>query len=83
MSTKRVRATCIVEIQVECDSNWSGDTTMEQILKQAEAEATIRIQRVFSDAATPDDDMVLKRRNRAGLGLIGVTSISTRAISER
>jgi len=78
-----VKATCVVELQIECDSCWSEDTTMQQIIKQATDDATGRLRQVFQDAGTDDKDLSCKRSGSRGIALSGVKQISVRAIQQR
>lgn len=83
MATNAVKATCIVEIQVDCYDSWSPDTTMAQIVQQAEESATHRIKKVFSDSATDDKDLNTKRESIRGIGLIGVKKITAQVFELR
>jgi hypothetical protein len=83
VATNAVKATCIVEVQVDCYDSWQPDTTMAQIVEQAEKSATARIQKVFSDSATDDKDLSTKRESIRGIGLIGVKKITTQLIALR
>lgn len=83
MSTNAVKATCILEVQIDCYDSWSPDTTMAQIVEQAEKSATARIQKVFSDSATNDNDLDTKRQSIRGVGLIGVKKITTQVFELR
>lgn len=80
---QRVKATCTVEIQVECEGIWGDDTTMKQLISQAEREARGRIERLFSDAGKTDEELGLVRTGSRGLKLGGVKAIVTQAMVEK
>lgn len=82
MSTNTVKAKCIIEVEVTCDSVWTDDTTMAQIIKQARADATHRIEKLFEDAGTSDAELSVQRRDARGIALLGIKKIYTQAVSE-
>lgn len=83
MSRRTVKASCVVEVQVECDSTWSDDTTMAQIVKQAEQDAKHQITKLFEEAVTPDSQLSVKRSTGRGVYLGSVKQIVTRVIEEK
>jgi hypothetical protein len=82
-SENSVKSVCIVEIRVACGSTWGGNTTMDQIIKQSEAEATGRIEKLFSDAGKDDKELSVKRDGAQGLTFMGIKKIVTQAVSDR
>jgi hypothetical protein len=83
MSKNTVKAVCVVEIQVACDSVWTEDTTMQQIIKQAESDATHRIGKLFSDAGNADAELSTRRAGVQGLSFLGIKKIVTQAVVDR
>lgn len=83
MSKTTVKAVCHVVLQISCDSVWNADTTMEQIIKQAEEDVSNRIRRLFIDACTPDKELTVERSDTHGVSLVGVTKIVTQAVVDK
>lgn len=83
MSRRTVKVTCTVMIQVDCNSTWNADTTVDQVHKQAEEDAVGRIHRVFTNSVTDDDHLSCKRdETLRGLKMIGVTKTVSQIVEE-
>lgn len=83
MAGKSVRVTCIVRLQIDCTSVWAADTTMGQIIKQAEDDANLRMRRLFEDSATNDKELSAKRDGTRGITFLGLERVVTQAIVEK
>ncbi len=79
----KVVARCVVEIVVECDGVWAPDTTIEQVLMQAEKDAAWRIQKLFGDACLDDSELATKRRGQQGLSYAGVVKVTSSLVVEK
>lgn len=80
METKQVKAVCTVEINVECESTWSDDTTMAQIVDQATKDAVHRVTKLFSDAGSTDADLRTIRQGCHGVYFTGVKRVVARVV---
>lgn len=81
--SQRIKATYLVELQIECGDVWGGDTTMEQIIKQAETTAIGIVRKILADSVTGDAYLHIRRSTLAGVKLLGVKKITTQAIQEK
>ncbi len=63
-----VKAVCIVELQIHCDSVWDEKTTMEQITKQAEDEVRGKIANLIKESRS--------------IHLLSIKKIITQAVKE-
>jgi len=64
-----VKANCIVELQVECNSTWGEETTMSQILSQAVTDARQRVHAMFDEKAQ-------------GVRFVRTTKVMTNTVTE-
>ena len=74
-----VKATCIVAIKVECRSSWAPETTMSQIIQQAQEDAKNRIISLFRDAESPDPKLSVKRHPSNDVELIEIKETKIQA----
>lgn len=76
---RSVKATCVVSIIVVLEDRWASDTTMAQIIKQAEDGARGRIKQIFSQAGTDDKNLTCKRNVTNGVYLHEVVNVKVTA----
>ena len=81
--TSKVVSKCVVELVVECDSTWSTDTTIEQIVKQSTDDAKHRISKLFADASFDEKELASKRKGQNGVFFGGVKKADTQVITEK
>ncbi len=80
---KTVKALCNVDLLIECEGSWSEDTTMQQIVKQAEDTARGQIAAIIRDAGTPDEKMPVKRFPVRGVHVVGILKITAQVMDDR
>jgi hypothetical protein len=79
---QRIRSFCVVELEIESGSVWSGDTTMAQIIKQSRDDVEGRLRKLFSDAGADDAKLACKREGSQGIRLKAISKVVTRCEEE-
>jgi hypothetical protein len=78
-----VKAVVTITVEIESGGVWTSDTTMGQIVKQAEDGAKIQLERIFHAAVTSDDKMVCQRPHISNVRMLDVVDIKTQVVSKK